>query len=116
MDIAEEAMAKLSEQSPPRPRKRSELGVSLRIESTQDGSGHPTRSASLNRPVAYQLKITLTGIEPPIWRRVLIPGPLTLNRLHHVIQQLMGWINAHPHEFIIGGGRGTTSGGRARRT
>ncbi len=63
------------------------------------------RPTSLNRPVAYQLKITLADIQPPIWRRVLVPGPLTRDRLHHVIQQLMGWTDAHLHEFVIGSQR-----------
>jgi len=57
---------------------------------------------SLNRPVAYQLKITLADIEPPIWRSILVPGLLTLDRLHRVIQQVMGWTDAHLHEFVIG--------------
>jgi Plasmid pRiA4b ORF-3-like protein len=63
------------------------------------------RCGSLNGPVAYQLTITLADIQPPIWRRVLVPGVLTLDQLHHLIQQLMGWINAHLHEFVIGGQR-----------
>jgi pRiA4b ORF-3-like protein len=64
-----------------------------------------SRARSLNRPVDYQLKITLADIQPPIWRRILVPGLLTLDQLHHVIQQLMGWINAHLHEFVIGSQR-----------
>lgn len=34
----------------------------------------------------YQLKITLLGTTPPVWRRVLIPSSLTLSRLQDVIQ------------------------------
>jgi hypothetical protein len=64
-----------------------------------------SRSTGLDRPVAYQLKITRAEIQPPIWRRVLVPGLLTLDQLHHVIQQVMGWIKAHLHEFVIGGQR-----------
>ncbi len=63
------------------------------------------RPTSQDRPIAYQLKITLGDIQPAIWRRVLVPGLLTLDQLHHVIQQLMGWINTHLHEFVIGGQR-----------
>ncbi len=63
------------------------------------------RSTSLNRPVTYQLKIALAHIQPPIWRSVLVPGPLTLDRLHRVIQQLMGWTDSHLHEFVIGSQR-----------
>ena len=49
----------------------------------------------------YQLKISLKAIEPPIWRRVRVPGWILLPRLHMVIQKVMGWRDAHLHEFII---------------
>jgi hypothetical protein len=54
-------------------------------------------------PDIYQLKITLDGSKPPIWRRVQVPGSITLAKLHHVIQAAMGWYNCHLHQFIIGG-------------
>jgi len=34
----------------------------------------------------YQLKITLLGSSPPIWRRLLIGCATTLNGLHYAIQ------------------------------
>jgi hypothetical protein len=51
----------------------------------------------------YQLKITLKGIRPPIWRRILVPGDVFLGDLHAVIQIAMGWYNSHLHEFTING-------------
>jgi hypothetical protein len=50
----------------------------------------------------YQLKITLRGSKPPIWRRVQVPGKFTLAQLHEVIQAAMGWYNAHLYQFEIG--------------
>ena len=50
----------------------------------------------------YRLKITLAGIEPPVWRRVLVPGDLNLAGLHWVIQYVMGWSNSHLHMFHVG--------------
>ncbi len=50
----------------------------------------------------YQIKVTLKGIRPPIWRRLLVPSDTTLDRLHDVIQIAMGWENAHLHQFIAG--------------
>lgn len=48
-----------------------------------------------------QLKITLHGSKPPIWRRVLVNKNITFERLHHIIQSAMGWSRMHPYEFDI---------------
>lgn len=50
----------------------------------------------------YQLKITLKWSKPAIWRRVVVRGDMTLDRLHGVIQTVMGWTNSHMHQFIVG--------------
>ncbi len=50
----------------------------------------------------YQLKITLAGIKPPIWRRVQVKD-CTLLKLHQIIQASMGWGNFHLWLFDIGG-------------
>ncbi len=52
---------------------------------------------------AYQLKITLWGTKPPIWRRVIVPSDINLYKLHAVIQVAMGWEDAHLHHFEIDG-------------
>lgn len=49
----------------------------------------------------YQLKITLRGIRPPIWRRMLVADTITLGKLHAAIQALMGWEGEHLHQFNI---------------
>jgi hypothetical protein len=51
----------------------------------------------------YQLKITLRGSKPPIWRRVQVSGDITLYKLHQVIQVAMGWTDSHLHQFTAGG-------------
>ena len=59
----------------------------------------------LDQPIGtqiYELKIELLEIEPTIWRRVLVPGSLTLAQLHDVIQTSIGWTNSHLHQFIVG--------------
>lgn len=50
----------------------------------------------------YRLKITLDGIDPPIWRRFQVPAEITLARLHDVIQAVMGWENGHLYAFTVG--------------
>ena len=49
----------------------------------------------------YQLKVTLNGSKPPIWRRLLVPGDITLAHLHHLIQAAFGWYDYHLHQFIV---------------
>jgi hypothetical protein len=50
-----------------------------------------------------QLKVTLLGTRPPIWRRLVVPSDMTLLQLHRVIQTAMGWYDSHLHEFEIDG-------------
>ena len=49
----------------------------------------------------YQLKVTLSDSEPPIWRRFVVDGKISLGDLHSVIQLVMGWTDSHLHHFII---------------
>ncbi len=51
----------------------------------------------------YQLKVSLREITPPIWRRVQVPGDITLAKLHRVLQIVMGWTDSHLHRFSVGG-------------
>ena len=53
--------------------------------------------------VIYQIKVTLRGSKPPIWRRIQVAGDTNLGKLHRIIQEVMGWYNSHLHEFIIDG-------------
>jgi hypothetical protein len=48
---------------------------------------------------AVEILVTLRGTEPPVWRRVVVPADLTLDRLHLVIQGAMGWTDSHLHVF-----------------
>lgn len=50
----------------------------------------------------YALKIEMTEIEPLVWRRFVVPAELSLDRLHDVIQIIMGWKDSHLHEFNFG--------------
>jgi hypothetical protein len=50
---------------------------------------------------AYTLDIRLAEIEPPIWRRIVVPGQLTLFQLHQVFQVVMGWYHSHLHQFVV---------------
>jgi hypothetical protein len=51
----------------------------------------------------YQLKISLKGLLPPIWRRIQVSSNLHLASLHQVFQIAMGWGQYQPYYFIIHG-------------
>jgi len=50
---------------------------------------------------AYRIKVTLRGVRPPVWRRLIIPSDLELAELHRVLQTAMGWSDRHPHRFRV---------------
>lgn len=60
------------------------------------GQRHLKKSA-----VIYQIKMSLKGIGPPIWRRIQTED-CTLEQLHELIQVAMGWEFEHSYEFRIG--------------
>lgn len=51
----------------------------------------------------FQFKITLIGTEPPVWRRIQVPGSYTFYDLHTAIQNAMGWTDSHLHAYEIPG-------------
>lgn len=68
------------------------------------GRRKSARRTAVNADRLYQFKITLLGIDPPIWRRIQVKD-CTLDELHEHIQTAMGWTNSHLHDFEIKGKR-----------
>ena len=52
---------------------------------------------------AYQFKITLLDVDPPIWRRIQVDNFITLSRFSAILLAVMGWNNSHLHDIQIGG-------------
>ncbi|MEA3385430.1 MAG: plasmid pRiA4b ORF-3 family protein [Thermodesulfobacteriota bacterium] len=50
----------------------------------------------------YQIKVTLIGSKPPIWRRLIVKENIRLDQLHSVLQVAMGWFNYHLHQYRVG--------------
>src|SRR5262245_22360942 len=53
--------------------------------------------------IVCQLKVTLRGISPLIWRRLLVSADTSIADLHHILQLALGWTNSHFHRFLIHG-------------
>jgi hypothetical protein len=51
----------------------------------------------------HQVKVTLTRIRPPVWRRIQVASTINLRRLHDVNQATMGWTQSYLYEFEISG-------------
>lgn len=63
----------------------------------------PRRPKRRGPAAAYQLKITLKGSKPPIWRRLLLRSDTPLPEVSDVLLAAMGWQNYHLHQFVVAG-------------
>ena len=50
-----------------------------------------------------KIRVELIGISPPVWREILVPARYSYWDLHVAIQDAMGWLDYHLHEFRFGG-------------
>ncbi len=77
------------------------------------GTGHAAFAGVFDEPTpkvgeapervrGFQVRIDLLLAKPPIWRRLVLRGDMTLDDLHVALQVAMGWENAHLHKFGIG--------------
>jgi hypothetical protein len=54
---------------------------------------------------AYTIRVFLYEVEPPVWRRFLVPDSATFGEFHVLIQKAMGWKDEQDHQFRHGKGR-----------
>lgn len=57
-----------------------------------------------DEPSLFTLTLELWGSNPRIWRRLSLPGDLTLDAVHTLFQAVMGWTDSHLHRFQPGVG------------
>jgi len=50
----------------------------------------------------FDLRVSLSHIEPAIWRGLRVPADAPLAALHEVLQTAFGWKNSHLHDFRVG--------------
>ncbi|NEN22773.1 plasmid pRiA4b ORF-3 family protein [Cryomorpha ignava] len=54
-----------------------------------------------------KIKIELQDMPFPVYRKLLLPAEIDMRQVHFVIQEVMGWHNAHLFEFKDNRGRAT---------
>jgi hypothetical protein len=69
--------------------------------------GRRTTGRAKRSHATYQIKVSISGSDPEIWRRLSLPGDITLDLLHNVIQIAFGWEHSHLHQFEAYGRRYT---------
>ena len=52
-------------------------------------------------PRIYELAITLSDVEPPVWRRLRVSSGATLSRAARIIALSMGWPPGRPYAFHV---------------
>jgi hypothetical protein len=67
------------------------------------GGEEMVRAKRSRTPIVYQIKVTLKGSKPPIWRRIQVTSATTLAQLHHIVQCVMGWEGYHLYRFDVRG-------------
>ena len=60
------------------------------------------RADTQSGEILYQIRIVLKGFTPHIWRLILVNPDMLISDFHSPIQRVMGWENAHLHQFIKG--------------
>lgn len=54
-------------------------------------------------PAIARIKVILDHVDPPVRRRFEVPLTIKLDRLHAVLQVVLGWTNSHLYAFHIRG-------------
>jgi hypothetical protein len=85
--------------------KEGQMALSSDKKKRKNVLGASKTGGSSQKTMAMTLKISLSGISPPIWRRIIVTNDIFLEDLHLMIQAAMGWQNYHLHEFEINGTR-----------
>ena len=63
--------------------------------------GSKSTKRSTRPKLVHQFLIVLSGTDPLVWRRLQVPERYSFWDLHVAIQDAMGWLDYHLHEFRL---------------
>ncbi|MDR2089984.1 MAG: SEC-C domain-containing protein [Clostridiales Family XIII bacterium] len=50
---------------------------------------------------AYQIKVVLQGVKPPVWRRLIVPAGIAFSQFKVVLTEAMGWFGGYFYVFLF---------------
>jgi hypothetical protein len=97
----------VSPKSRGRPKGRGKPRTPTRRPQVDASTRHPAAlpAVEVEPGSAIRLSVALLWVDPPIWRRVVVPAGVSLAELHGFVQLVMGWQDSHLHEWRVGGER-----------
>jgi|GEM_PF-997149 len=77
-------------------------GAFLVILALKDQAGKESFQSIENKAnmVVFEIRVSLEGSEPEVWRRLRLPEETALYAVHLLLQLVMNWENRHQHQFI----------------
>jgi hypothetical protein len=63
--------------------------------------GRKSTKRSTRPKLVHQFLVVLSGTDPLVWRRLQVPERYSFWDLHVAIQDAMGWLDYHLHEFRL---------------
>jgi hypothetical protein len=112
--VVRSLLRQLPESGKPKPRHDRDGGMSALATVLSHGREYKVPGQQARRPrvdlppkwkksagpaPVYEIKVSLRGAKPPIWRRLQVPSDVTLARVHDIIQIAFDWNGDHLHVF-----------------
>lgn len=104
-DDVESFLKQLAASTPEESRADLDALLKGRVSSAVEGLrtvAQPALRPAPAKVVGLRIRMDLDGAKPPVWRRLELPGNLTLPQVHDMIQAVMGWTDSHLHRFRTG--------------
>ena len=64
--------------------------------------------ATVSQAPAFEIRVSLLHVRPEVWRTIRVPADIRMDRLHGVLQEVLGWTDSHMHQFHVIDAKGGT--------